>query len=81
MVQPPFTNLQSFNSCAIVLSYLVYEEEAGQLMRLLSKNAGKYHTKHAAVLSSFLAKYLKVESTKLPLLVSQFKKISFEWPT
>ena len=50
----PFKNLPSLNASAIVLSYLVYREDAEKWLKLLSKNTAKYYNRHKDILDSFL---------------------------
>ena len=52
-VQPPLTNLQSFNANALIFAYAIDKKNARQLMQRLSKNSIAYYYKHKLVIQEF----------------------------
>ena len=53
-LKPPLTNLSSFVVDAIVLSYLLFLDDAVRFLRQLSRNALHYANNHRHLLLPFL---------------------------
>ena len=62
-LNPPFTNLPSFNATAMIISYAVARENARQLIMRLSKNSIGYYYKHKLILKEFLADNFRLTRT------------------
>ena len=53
-VDPPFPALPSFNCSATILSFVDYDDEVKDLLKLLSHNTRNYYTKHMSILEGFV---------------------------
>ena len=62
-VDPPFPLLPSFNCSATILSFVDYDDEVKDLLKLLSHNTRNYYTKHMSILEGFV--------TDVPPLIKQ----------
>ena len=62
-VRPPFSNLKSFHVCAIVLSYLVFQEDASEWIMRLSPNSIRYLIGHKEMINAFVMSNPRVLST------------------
>ena len=56
-VKPPFTNLNSFACCALILAYYDYRADVKCLLNKLSKNSGAYYKAHREILSGHLISF------------------------
>ena len=62
-VRPPLSNLPVFIINGVVLSYLGYDDEMRQLLKLLSCNGHFYLERHGNILGGFLV--IQSEESKL----------------
>ena len=52
--KPPFTNLQIFNACALILGYFGFTDQVFDLLQMLSKQTRHYLICHKEILRGFV---------------------------
>ena len=57
-IKAPFSGMPSFIACAVVLSYVGFEDEVMHLLKQLCLNTSSYAILHKSQINGFLARWM-----------------------